>query len=205
MIFDETIQDAAREAHRLVKPKILDSWKPIYDRCGAETGTLGYILHMLMESTNQHFTGSGHFRRNQLTHSEHVNNAATPMYRKGSAAIRAAFKRLWESLPANFNQGTKPASTQIREEFELMLNNHTLRDEMEVDENPGCLTKARLQEEIRDYFTSMKLAWGQEVADQPEEEEDEPEEKIITLDDLDRSNDDYDLDYEPDDLDEEDE
>lgn len=37
-IFNDKIQDAAREAHRTVKPKIEDCWGPIYDQCAAETG-----------------------------------------------------------------------------------------------------------------------------------------------------------------------
>jgi hypothetical protein len=203
-VFDETIQDAARAAHRLVKPKVKDCWKPIYDQCGAESGTLGYSFPMLMERTKQYFIGSGHFRRNQISHSEHVKNTAAPMYRKGSTAIRAAFKKLWDSLPADFNQGTKPASTQIQEEFDLMLNNHTLRDEMELAENSECLTKAKLQQEIQDHFRSMNSAWGHEVDVEIAEVEEEPEEEIITIDDLDRSKNDDELDYDPDEFDEED-
>lgn len=202
-IFDQTIQDAARDAHRLVKPKVKDCWKPIYDQCGAESGTIGHMTHMLIEHTKQHFTGSGHFRRNRITHAEHVKHTAAPMYRKGSTVIRAAFKKLWDSLPAEFSQGTKPALTQIQEEFDLMLDNHTLRDKMEVTENDECLTKAKLQQEIQDHFTAMNSAWGHEVEIETVEEEEEPEEDIITIDDLDRSKNDDDLDYDPNENDEE--
>jgi hypothetical protein len=204
-VFDENIQGAAREAHRLIKPKIKDSWNPIYDQCGAESGALGYIFPLLMERTNQHFIGPSHFRRNQITHAEHVKSAAAPMYRKGSTAIRAAFKKLWDGLPSNFNEGTKPASTQIREEFEFMLNNHTLGSELEMTKDGGGLSKAKLQLEIHDQFNSMKLAWAQEIEVEMVEEEDEPEEEVINLDDLDESNNDDDLDYDPDEDFEEDE
>ena len=44
-IFAETIANAAKDAHRLVKPKVLDAWLPVYEKCAAETG----------QSRNLHF------------------------------------------------------------------------------------------------------------------------------------------------------
>lgn len=38
-IFNDTIQETARDSHRLVQPKIMDSWVAVYDQCAAETGT----------------------------------------------------------------------------------------------------------------------------------------------------------------------
>jgi len=37
-IFDETIGEAAKEAHRQVKIKVDLSWKPIFDQCAKEGG-----------------------------------------------------------------------------------------------------------------------------------------------------------------------
>ncbi len=43
-IFDNTIQGAANEAHRLVNPKVLDAWKAVYTQCGAETGGFTFFI-----------------------------------------------------------------------------------------------------------------------------------------------------------------
>jgi hypothetical protein len=37
-VFDGTIQDSAREAHRTVKPLVLNHWSSVYEQCGAESG-----------------------------------------------------------------------------------------------------------------------------------------------------------------------
>jgi hypothetical protein len=39
LIFHVTINDAAKETHRLVKPKILESWLPIFVDCGEAYGS----------------------------------------------------------------------------------------------------------------------------------------------------------------------
>lgn len=37
-VFDGDIQDAGREAHRTLKPKIAGSWSAVYTQCGEEHG-----------------------------------------------------------------------------------------------------------------------------------------------------------------------
>lgn len=37
-VFDGTIQDSAREAHRTVKPLIMNHWSSVYEQCGTESG-----------------------------------------------------------------------------------------------------------------------------------------------------------------------
>ena len=37
-VFDGEIQDAAREAHRTLKPKIVENWASVYEKCGGECG-----------------------------------------------------------------------------------------------------------------------------------------------------------------------
>ena len=37
-VFNGTIKNTSDESHRLVKPKIIDLWRPIYDMCSTESG-----------------------------------------------------------------------------------------------------------------------------------------------------------------------
>jgi hypothetical protein len=76
------------------------------------------------------------------------------------------------------------ATTQIREEFDQMLNNHTMKFDKETNERIESAAKIQLQQEILATFDRMKAAWAQEVEVIVIEDEDEPVEEEITLDDL---------------------
>ncbi|CZR63689.1 uncharacterized protein PAC_13586 [Phialocephala subalpina] len=175
VIFDDTIQDAANEAHRLVKPKVIDFWGPVYTQCADEIGR-------------------GHFKRNQATHSEYVKKTARPMYKKASAAIRHAFKKMFDNLPDQFKEGTRPALTQIKEKFEQFLHSHTVRSDGLTNEKGESIATVKLLSEILGHLTKLKAAWGQEVVVPPEVEEEESEDDDINIDDLedpDDGDDDY--------------
>jgi len=38
VVFDETMQDTARSAHRLATPQIQEIWSPIYEQCAVDFG-----------------------------------------------------------------------------------------------------------------------------------------------------------------------
>jgi hypothetical protein len=64
-IFDETIADAAREAHREVKPNVKECWLPVYHKCAEERGYVTFThevlniekLTLLLESATTLATG----------------------------------------------------------------------------------------------------------------------------------------------------
>ncbi|TVY80439.1 Nuclear GTPase SLIP-GC [Lachnellula suecica] len=163
-IFDETIQDAAREAHRTVKPEVLKAWAPTYDQCGKEVGP-------------------GHFKRNQLTHVAQANKLSSrKMYHKGTKAVQTAFQKLWDSLPKEFGEATDPASKQVHEEFETMLQNHTLNEE--TSEQNQRQAKIQLQQEVQSAFDKLKTAWGTKIHVTQEAEEVDPKLEDVDIDDL---------------------
>lgn len=44
-LFNVTIQDGGRQAHRDVIPIVLNTWKPVYTACGAATGEYSHIRY----------------------------------------------------------------------------------------------------------------------------------------------------------------
>ncbi|KAH9214053.1 hypothetical protein DL95DRAFT_504805 [Leptodontidium sp. 2 PMI_412] len=179
-IFSDIIPEAIRESHRLVEPKIKDCWQPVYDLCGAETGP-------------------GHYKRNQLAHVTHVQKIGRGMYRKSSATIKTAFKKLWDNLPEEFQKGTNPASLQIQDEFFEMLENYTAHsDGGDSYALEASSSKAQLQDRVRNLFRSLKTVWSQvveivDIEEEYESQEDEEPEIDDLLNDDDDEDDDYDL------------
>lgn len=104
------------------------------------------------------------------------------MYQRGSKAIQAAFLKLWAKLPANFGEGTIPASIQIRDEFETMISNHTLREE--TNEINQCAAKLQLQQDIQASFDKLKAAWATKIVLPTETEEPDLKPEDIDIDDL---------------------
>ncbi|TVY41981.1 Nuclear GTPase SLIP-GC [Lachnellula occidentalis] len=162
-VFNDKVQDVAREAHRAVKPKIRDGWTPVYVKCGNEYGT-------------------GHFKRNQLAHVVHAQKNARKMYKKGSQAIKAAFEKLFKSLPSEFGEGTTPSSAQVKDEFQTMVTNHTRSEE--TSETKQCAAKIRLQQDIQASFAKLKVDWAKKIELPADEEEVDPKPEDVDLDDL---------------------
>ncbi|EKD14365.1 uncharacterized protein L3040_008278 [Drepanopeziza brunnea f. sp. 'multigermtubi'] len=159
VIFDEDIQKVTRDSHRLVQPEIQRLWKPTFDKCGENSGP-------------------GHFKRNQQRHVLFVQKNGRLMYEQSSRAIKNSFEKLWEGLPANFDEGTGRANLQIQEEFKEMLANYTLHGDKESAKSVEASSKAHLQEKIRRLFNDLKTAWAEtiEIPEVAEEVESEYEE-----------------------------
>ena len=171
-IFSDVIPEAIRDSHRLVEPKIKECWQPVYDLCASETGP-------------------GHYKRNQVAHVTHVQKIGRQMYRKSSAAIKGAFKKLWESLPEEFNKGINPAVLQIQDEFFEMLENYTAHGSYDSSHALEASSKSQLQDRTRELWGVLKTAWSQEIeVIDLEEEYESQEEKEIEIDDLLNENDD---------------
>jgi len=128
--------------------------------------------------------GTGHFKRNQLVHIEYAQKTARRMYQRGTRAIQTAFKKLWDDLPSEFVKGTDPAAKQMREEFETMLNNHTLTCDKETSEKTESAAKAQLQQDVQASFKKLKFAWAKRISLAIEDEDRDPKEEEVNIDDL---------------------
>lgn len=107
------------------------------------------------------------------------------MYKKGSKAIQSAFKKLWDGLPAQFAAGTRAATTQIKDEFDALMDNHTLKGDRIALETAEREAKLRLQQEVLNFFADLKDNWSYEIDTVLEQEDDlVPEEIEINIDDL---------------------
>ncbi|TVY88490.1 Nuclear GTPase SLIP-GC [Lachnellula willkommii] len=162
-VFNENVQDVTREAHRAVKPKIRDCWAPVYVKCGNEYGP-------------------GHFKRNQLAHNNHAQKKSRKMYKEGSQAIKAAFQKLWKSLPSKFSKGTILSSAQVKDEFQAMVANHTQSEE--TSETKQCAAKIRLQQDIQASFAKVKADWAKQIELPTDEEEVDSKPEDVELEDL---------------------
>jgi hypothetical protein len=137
--------------------------------------------------------GTGHFKRNQLTHVEYAQKTGRRMYTRGTRAIQTSFKKLWEDLPTEFGKGTEPVSAQMRDEFETMLNNHTLTCDKETSEKTESAAKAQLQQDIQASFNQLKTAWAKKIPLAIEPDDRDPKEEEVNIDDLFASDDDDDI------------
>ncbi|ESZ96348.1 hypothetical protein SBOR_3280 [Sclerotinia borealis F-4128] len=162
-IFQERIKATATEAHGLIVPKIKDIWLPIYEQCGEEHG-------------------KGHFKRNIETHVKFIQKNGRPMYKKCSKAIRGAFKKLCTNLPVEFSKSTDTATAKIKEEFSMMMDNHTIKDTTSAGGGGGvCPSKVKLRDALTLIFANLHVAWGEEIEGVVEEEEEEPEDEDIDI------------------------
>ncbi|TGO76446.1 hypothetical protein BELL_0155g00120 [Botrytis elliptica] len=162
-IFQTKIKSTATDAHQLIVPKIREIWLPIYEKCGEEFG-------------------KGHFKRNIETHVDFIQKNGRPMYKKCSKAIRGAFQKLGTTLPDEFSKSTDTATAKIKEEFSMMMDNHTIKDTTLTGGVGGvCPSKVKLRDALNLSFATLHSAWGEEAAEAVVEEEEEPEEEEIDI------------------------
>jgi hypothetical protein len=196
-VFSGTIHDAVCEAHRLVAPKILESWDTVLDVSGKAAGKFpvsGWSIRYITENSP---LGPGHYKRNQQLHNQHAKKISRVMYKKSSAAIKNHLKKMFEGVPQELGDGTKEALAQIQDEFEEMLSNHTLGIDGEATATVTSLTKAQLQDEVKDCYRLIKLTWAKPIEVVfDESEEAEPVDEQLSIDDLLNDDEDNDADFE---------
>lgn len=166
-IFDKIVKVHVNKAHASVKPIILERWSPVYEQCSYETGKSlrsingcnGAPSFIYANSPN---LGPGHYRRNQVTHMKHIQSTGVAMYQECTKKIRAIFRKLWTKVQRESDEGTNKVLSQIKEEFLLLLGNHTIRDDEAGDENE-IVAKAILQQEILEIFEKLNCAWCEKV------------------------------------------
>lgn len=107
------------------------------------------------------------------------------MYKRASAAIKNHLKKMWEGVPQELGDGTKEALAQIQDEFEEMLSNHTLGIDREAATTGTTLTKGQLQDEVKNCYHLVKLAWAKPIEVVFDEYgEAEPINNELSIDDL---------------------
>jgi hypothetical protein len=107
------------------------------------------------------------------------------MYKRASAAIKNHLKKMWEGVPQELGDGIKEALTQIQDEFEEMLSNHTLGIDREAAAIGTTLTKGQLQDAVKNCYQLIKLAWAKPIEVVfDESEEAGPVDEEISIDDL---------------------
>lgn len=122
--------------------------------------------------------GHGLFKRNQERHIAHVQTMRLTMYSEATSSIKNSFKKLLRKLPAAFEKGCSLAISQIREDFEEMLENQKIRYDQEDSKSPALL-KSKLREIARGLIATMKVSWSEVPCVTPIKDEDfEAEEEI---------------------------
>lgn len=138
----EDINTAAKEAHRTVKPEVIDSWKDIYEQCGEECG-------------------KGLFQRNKKAHKDHVKNeGGVAMYQRAGEAIREALDKVLEGLQEKFNSSYNAAITQLQEDLNIMVERHSADSVRTALSQDASRAKERLRQALQPYFEKLEKAWG---------------------------------------------
>ncbi len=103
----EALNNAAKEAHRAVKPKVSETWEEIYTQCGGESGK---VL----------------FERNKKRRWDHVRReGGLAMYQKSGEAIRKALNKFLADLEKNFGSSLKDAIAQLQEDLRVVVDRHS--------------------------------------------------------------------------------
>lgn len=105
------------------------------------------------------------------------------MYKKCSKVVRGLFQKLGTTLPDEFSKSTDTATAKIKEEFCMMMDNHTIKDTSPTGGAGGvCPSKVKLRDALNLSFATLHSAWGEEAAEAVvEEEEEEAEEEEIDI------------------------
>ncbi|CAG8948939.1 hypothetical protein HYFRA_00002066 [Hymenoscyphus fraxineus] len=153
-IFHGPIAEAGMDGHRKVKPKVAETWDPIFVICGNESGR-------------------GHYKRNQNMHNEHIKANAHKMYQKASRAVSSVFIQLWKALPEHFSKGVDPILAAIREEFLDMVVKNTDQSGLGQIERLKVESRLELTEDVLGIFQGLKAAWAQGITIIKEEVEED--------------------------------
>lgn len=118
------------------------------------------------------------------------------MYKKSSRAIKAEFRKNFDALPRDFDQGIASITSRIREDFDILIDNYTLkRDKMAVEASE-VEAKTELQKQVNSLFANFETAWAHKMKFAEPIDEDELEEIDFKVEDLTKDDDKEDSDFE---------
>lgn len=150
------INQAAKAAHRRVKPQVLLSWESTYAKCGATKGT-------------------DVFKTNKETHKKHVNgDGGLLMYKQAGLAMKETLSTELDKLEDKFHASFQAAVARIREDLKVMLDRHSLSTAKTRSPEAETLAKEKLQKALKPHFDALSKAWVVEAeieADDSEETE----------------------------------
>jgi hypothetical protein len=139
----ESINQAAKEAHRAVKPQVEDSWQATYTKCGAERGTGLYV-------------------RNKQHHREHFKaGGGVRMYKKAEGAMRKTMKPALKKLPEKFKSSFKEAITKLREDLKVTLDLHSISN-APARAQTASAARTKLYKALKPHFEKLEKSWGME-------------------------------------------
>jgi len=163
-IIFEALNNAAKEAHRTVKPKVSETWEEIYTQCGDECGR-------------------GLFERNKKRHWNHVRrDGGLAMYQKSGKAIQKALNKVLANLEKNFGSSLKDAIAQLQEDLRIVVDRHSTDPIKTILSPDASLAKEQLRQALQPHFEQLEKAWGFEPEEEkPEVENFEPEEAVLGL------------------------
>jgi hypothetical protein len=136
------INTAAKEAHRMVKPEVVNSWNDIYEQCGEERG-------------------KGLFQRNRKAHRDHVKNeGGAAMYQRAGEAVRKALDKVLKRLQEKFNSSYNDAITQLQEDLNIVVERHSADPVRTALSPDASRAKERLRQALQPHFEELEKAWG---------------------------------------------
>ena len=139
-LFDD-VNEAAKGAHRAVKPQVKSAWQDVYTACAAARGT-------------------NHFARNKKAHKDHVNgDGGVPMFKKAGVAMKSILNQSLKKLPAKFEASYQKAETTIRRHLITTLDRYTIGV---GNANDGLSAKENLEKALQPISDELKKAWGME-------------------------------------------
>ena len=134
--------------------------------------------------------GTGHFKRNVATHITHIQKTGKGMYNKSTKAIRATFAKLWDTIPGEFAKGTHIVLTRIKEDFETLVENHSVEGDKETVQQSEIEAKTQLRQDFKVLYEALCAQWRYipepaqiTIEDDVQEEED----VLINIEDLDKA------------------
>jgi hypothetical protein len=143
----ESINEAAKESHRAVKPQIESCWQFTYIKCGEEKGT-------------------GLYERNKQRHREHVKaGGGVRMYEKAEGAMRETMKPALKKLPEKFKASFEEAIAKLREDLKVTLDLHSVSNTPAIARATSA-ARTKLHKALKPHFENLGKSWG--IAPEPE-------------------------------------
>ncbi|KAN0112190.1 hypothetical protein V8E51_005141 [Hyaloscypha variabilis] len=148
------INNAAKNAHRMIKPEAKSSWESAYETCGATRG-------------------KDMWASNKETHRNHAQGeGGAKMYHRAGKSLRETLQKELDSLEEKFKASCDNAVARIRQDLTIMLDGHSLSSAKVNSAEALALAKEKLKKILEPHVEELEKAWGIE----PEAEKDESEE-----------------------------
>lgn len=170
----EKVNTAGKDAHRLVKPEVLDTWVPTYEQCGQESGR-------------------GLYKRNKDAHRDLVDGeGGEQMYKRAGVAIRKTLNDAFSTMDVELKAAYNAAADQLEEDIQILFDRHMPSDKRNTAQKIAH-NKTRLQEALLPHFEALERAWG--IEPEPDKEESDEISDEVPVEEIDNLSDgDFDMD-----------